>query len=611
MKFFKRDTAAHGAPTTGGVTVLSGATQALVPTGPAAPHLHATSLVAAAASNGGDEIRTVDDLPQFVRPLYDDLRMSPSLRHEICPVLVSEPKSAGGTERGEYALILTREMLSSDFTEEIQRQLRMRYDAAAKCLYVAAAQVMVTLSRGSFDSSGGREEIVGAMGRRSGSALWQNFESAIRFALTENASDLHWEAVDHGGMSQIRFAIDGHLVAPPEFRMETGVLLDTLAHVWQKGKGGSQGVFSRVLPQQTSIRARVDDQAVVLRWASMQSATGHVTVMRMHREEVEDKSVDFVTDLGYFPSQAEIIYRTTLQQGGGTVFVGVVGSGKTTSAHAVMQKLPDWMHKMAVEDPVELLARGTHHFSVARTLDGANRDEDPFIAVKRQIKRMNPHFVMIGELRDHESAGLFRDVAGAGLRAMTTVHAPGALQAPDRLSDGELQIPRSVLATPGFVNLYVYQALIPKTCSCGHRGDAMKQILGAEKLRQIERLFQFDIDGMRVRNMEGCPLCRRPNLPMLNGIRGRTVAAEMFEPDEQDLAYIRDARNLELAAYQRSKRVLGFDQPDSTGKSCFEVAMYNVFTGVVDPREAERLSSMDAYEAKLARRKMRHDGVSQ
>ncbi|MGT2491323.1 ATPase, T2SS/T4P/T4SS family [Cupriavidus basilensis] len=111
--------------------------------------------------------------------------------------------------------------------------------------------------------------------------------------------------------------------------------------------------------------------------------------------------------------------------GGGTVLVGVVGSGKTTTAHAIMQRQPGWMNKMAIEDPVELLAKGTHHFSVSRTLDGANRDEDPFIAAKRQIKRMNPHFVMVGELRDHESAGLFRDVAGAGLRALTTVHAPG------------------------------------------------------------------------------------------------------------------------------------------------------------------------------------------
>ncbi len=356
----------------------------------------------------------------FLSTLYEELSLSQSLRHSICPVLVSE--GSGATTRGTFAVILTREMLTSDVTEEILRQLRLRYDAATPMLHVAAPQVMVTLSRGGVDPMG-LAEGAPTGGRRPASALWHNFEAILRFGLRETASDIHWEIVDQGTHSQIRFAIDGYLVDPPEFRMETGVLLDTLSHIFQKGKGGSHNAFSRALPQQTSIRTRVDGQSVVCRWASAQSVNGHLTVMRVHREEAQTTVLDFVGDLGYFPQQAALLDRCTLNLGGGTVFVGVVGSGKTTSAQAVMQRLPAWMNKMTVEDPVELIAPGTHHFSVSRTLDSGNRDEDPFIAMKRQIKRMNPHFVMVGELRDHESAGLFRDVAGAGLRALTTVHA--------------------------------------------------------------------------------------------------------------------------------------------------------------------------------------------
>jgi type II secretory ATPase GspE/PulE/Tfp pilus assembly ATPase PilB-like protein len=70
-----------------------------------------------------------------------------------------------------------------------------------------------------------------------------------------------------------------------------------------------------------------------------------------------------------------------------------------------MQRLPSWMNKMSIEDPVELMAHGTHHFSVARQLDGSNREEDPFIVAKRQLKRMNPHFVMVGEVRDLSQPG--------------------------------------------------------------------------------------------------------------------------------------------------------------------------------------------------------------
>lgn len=145
---------------------------------------------------------------------------------------------------------------------------------------------------------------------------------------------------DNSELSQIRFAIDGHLVLPPEFRLRTTDLLDMLSHVFQKGKGGSHGVFSRVQPQQTSIRTVVDGVPMVFRWASMQSADGHVTVMRMNPENATTTQVDFVKDLHFFQQQADVIDRCTMQMGGGVVLVGTVGSGKTTTAHAVMQRLP-------------------------------------------------------------------------------------------------------------------------------------------------------------------------------------------------------------------------------------------------------------------------------
>ncbi len=576
----------------GGITVLSGAGSVVKPSQPIEPTLTTSDHGAAQAS----EIRTTDDLPTFARVLYDELGLAQSLRHQLCPVLIEEAAEGG---RGRFALILLADMRHSDVTEEILRQCRMRHEAASPLIYTAAPQVMTALSRGVEMRA--RRAASTMPGARNASALWQTFLAASQFALREQASDIHFEAKDNSELSQIRFAIDGHLVAPPEFQIRTGDLLDMLGYVWQKGKGGSQGLFSRILPQQTSVRAEVDSVPLVFRWASMQSADGHVTVMRVNREKAATTDVDFVNDLGFFQQQADVIDRCTMQMGGGTVLVGTVGSGKTTTAHAVMQRLPDWMNKMSIEDPVELMARGTHHFSVARQLDGANREDDPFIVAKRQLKRMNPHFVMIGEVRDFESAGLFRDVAGAGLRALTTVHAPSATAATDRLADSELQIPRSVLATPGFVNLYVYQALLPKTCTCGHVGAEAKQILGAAKLRQIERLFAFDVDGIRLRRQEGCDHCRRANLPDLNGIRGRVMAAEMFEPDELDLMYIRDARAIELQAHQRSKRETGFDVPDCTGKSVFEVAMYHVHAGTVDPREAERILSLDGYEQRLKR----------
>ncbi len=148
--FSKREKADGFSSGGSGVTVLTGGAAAFVPGTPGAPGGRtAGTLVPRASQVRADEIATVDDLPEFVRILYDELDMAPSLRHVICPVLVETAASAEG--RGRFALIHTRDMANSDVTEEILRQLRLRFDPATPVMHLAAAQVMVALSRGSVE----------------------------------------------------------------------------------------------------------------------------------------------------------------------------------------------------------------------------------------------------------------------------------------------------------------------------------------------------------------------------------------------------------------------------------------------------------------------------
>lgn len=196
MRLFPRRNNDERTLTVGGVTVVSAGAMPFTPPAPVA----AAPAVEAPDSPDGGEIGTVDDLPGFERTLYDDLSLAPSLRHQICPVLVESAASAAGAmTRGRYALILTRDMATSDVTEEIQRQLRLRFDPADTAVYFAAAPVMVALARGSFDTAGANGDVAKGAGKRSSSALWQNFEAAGAFALAEAASDLHWEVEDNGG----------------------------------------------------------------------------------------------------------------------------------------------------------------------------------------------------------------------------------------------------------------------------------------------------------------------------------------------------------------------------------------------------------------------------
>jgi type II secretory ATPase GspE/PulE/Tfp pilus assembly ATPase PilB-like protein len=216
---------------------------------------------------------------------------------------------------------------------------------------------------------------------------------------------------------------------------------------------------------------------------------------------------------------------------------------------------------------------------------------------------MDPDAVMIGEIRDHESAGLFRDIAESGHRAFSTVHAPSAIDMITlRLVSTELGIPRDVIATPNFLNLLVYQALVPKLCS--HCCVPAEKVYEAAYLDKIERLFKVGKSSISAKNAEGCSHCQRKALPELNGSRGRIVVAEMIEPTPKMLLLFRDSKNLELKEHIRSLRTARFDEPDTTGKSALEVAMYHVARGVIDPKEVElKFGSFDQYELEIAEQK--------
>jgi type II secretory ATPase GspE/PulE/Tfp pilus assembly ATPase PilB-like protein len=204
---------------------------------------------------------------------------------------------------------------------------------------------------------------------------------------------------------------------------------------------------------------------------------------------------------------------------------------------------------------------------------------------------------MIGELRDKESSSLFRDIAESGHRAFSSVHAPSAIDMITlRLVSSEMGIPRDVIATPNFINLLVYQALVPKLCPCCRR-DATA-VYDNAYLERIERLFEIDRSRMKAQNDSGCNECIRKGLPELNGSKGRIVVAEMIEPTPKMLLLFRESKNLELKSYIRNLRTAKFDEPDSTGKSALEVAMYHVAQGTIDPREVEvKFGSFEQYEA--------------
>lgn len=554
-----------------------------------APLASVTSISSVRVAEPG-VVEHAEDLPTFSRKLYDVIGMQPSLKHRLCPIDVSTDASPQ-----TFAVVLLHDELNTELTADLVSQLGFKgWKLAPDSYYIAPQTVMVDLARDGINEN--RKSGKGAAGaKRHDSALWNMFEGAAKFAIENDASDMHIEIDRTKGDSQIKFRVDGRLTKPREFQIDTFKLLDMVAYLYNvHSNSGSENTFNENQPQQCQIAATVKGQKLLFRWASNKTATGTKVVMRIIKQDSVE-TIRSLPQLGYLEPQIAIWNRALSRLGGGTLVAGVVGSGKSTTLQTVMSMLPESMAKYTAEDPVENLIPDAAQFSVSRSLTA--HDEDPFLAIKRQTKRMDPDVVMVGELRDKESASLFRDIAESGHRAFSTVHAPSAIDMITlRLVSSEMGIPRDVIATPNFINLLVYQALVPKLCPCCKR-DA-EQVLDEAYLARIERLFGIDRSRLKARNDDGCLECQRKGLPELNGSKGRIVVAEMIEPTPKMLLLFRDCKNLELKHYIRSLRTAKFDEPDSTGKSALEVAMYHVAQGTIDPREVEvKFGSFDQYEA--------------
>ncbi|HBD33193.1 MAG TPA: pilus assembly protein, partial [Cupriavidus sp.] len=191
MRLFERSKKGLVPEAAGGIMVISGAGAARAGTAQvaAAPvHAEPSLSLPEMSDVGCTEVRTTDDLPPFSRVLYDDLSLAQSLRHQICPVLI---EAAADGQRGKFAFILLADMRYSDYTDEILRQAKLRWDAADPLFYTATPQVMTALSRGVEGST--RQEGIQTTGLRNASGLWQTFLAAAQFAKREQASDIHFE----------------------------------------------------------------------------------------------------------------------------------------------------------------------------------------------------------------------------------------------------------------------------------------------------------------------------------------------------------------------------------------------------------------------------------
>ncbi|WP_336368500.1 GspE/PulE family protein [Marinobacter sp. C2H3] len=247
----------------------------------------------------------------------------------------------------------------------------------------------------------------------------------LQYAFDQRASDIHIEP--RRGVTRVRFRIDGVLHNVYEFPEHVGMAVTSRLKIL-----GRLNVAEKRRPQDGRIKTRKpDDREVELRLATMPTAFGEKMVMRIFDPEVLLKSYE---QLGFGREDREKWQQITDHPHGIVLVTGPTGSGKTTTLYSTLKQIasPE-LNICTIEDPIEMVEPAFNQMQVQTNIDLT------FAAGVRALMRQDPDIIMIGEIRDLETAEMAVQAALTGHLVLSTLHTNDAPSAVTRLM--ELGIP--------------------------------------------------------------------------------------------------------------------------------------------------------------------------
>ncbi|MCS5638547.1 MAG: GspE/PulE family protein [Myxococcota bacterium] len=337
----------------------------------------------------------------------------------------------------------------------------------------------------------------------------------LKYAFDQRASDIHLDPKqDEAG---VRFRIDGILHDIERVPVSVHAAIASRIKVLAR-----MDVAERRRPQDGRIKTQNGEQEVELRVSSMPTAYGEKIVIRVFDPNVLMAELH---ELGFTLSERER-YESWITSPSGLVLVtGPTGSGKTTTLYSTLRYLagPE-INITSVEDPIELIDARFSQVQVQPQIDVT------FARALRTILRQDPDIIMVGEIRDSETAAMAVQAALTGHLVFSTVHTRDAAGAITRLA--ELGVEPFLLSS--VLRGVVAQRLVRRICPhCGTDGRLTPAQVDALGLKiPVERREQ-----LQVRFGQGCPDCRN------TGLYGRVGIFEMLDVGKRVQALIRGGRD--------------------------------------------------------------------
>lgn len=327
----------------------------------------------------------------------------------------------------------------------------------------------------------------------------------IARAVETHASDVHIEPFED--RLRVRYRYDGvlHEIEPPPARLAAAVIsrVKIMARL---------DIAERRLPQDGRIRLTVRGQEIDFRVSTVPSLYGETVVLRvLDRTAVE---FDFAK-LGLAPEIRQGLERTLDLPNGMVLVTGPTGSGKTTTLYTGLLKLNSVVRKVVtVEDPIEYQLPGINQIQVKPQI-GLN-----FASLLRSILRQDPDVIMIGEIRDLETAQIAVQAALTGHLVLSTLHTNSAAATVTRLRDMGVEDYLLAATLKGVLAQRLVRRLCPHCKAAELAPAALVERFGLER-------FASRSEPLTLYHAIGCPECRG------TGFRGRRAIAELLVPSRE------------------------------------------------------------------------------
>ncbi|QXL84708.1 GspE/PulE family protein [Comamonas sp. NLF-1-9] len=461
------------------------------------------------AGRAGLPFLRIDPLKVNVGRVAEAMSASYAERHKILPVQISNTE----------IVVATAEPFITDWVVEIERQAKRsvrrvlsnpkdisRFTAE---FYALAKSVRSVQKSGSSAAGSSFEQLV-ELGRAN-RQLDANDQGVVRvvdwlwqYAFDQRASDIHMEPRREQGV--IRFRIDG--VLHTVYQIPIGVLNAMVARIKLLGR---MDVVEKRRPQDGRIKTRnPGGQEVEMRLSTLPTAFGEKMVMRIFDP---DNTVKDLSALGFTAHDATRWEQLIARPHGVILVTGPTGSGKTTTLYSTLKRVAtEEVNVSTVEDPIEMIEPSFNQTQVQPQIDFT------FAEGLRSLMRQDPDIIMVGEIRDLETAEMAIQAALTGHLVFSTLHTNDAPSAITRLM--ELGVPYYLINATLLGVLA--QRLVRTLCTHCRRRE---RDADPAEIAEIIRPWKLS-GGYRAYRPVGCIECR------MTGFRGRMGIYELLTVTE-------------------------------------------------------------------------------